>query len=777
MGPINYGGLQSPNNVIQQAMSGYKAGTGLRADKQAQEAQVLQQQKAKAMQADLANLANNPNAGAQDYSQMMVKHPALREHLTKSYEFLDKDAKANNMKFATELYASIYTGSIDVAKGMLERRKEAAKNAGDEKEFASASAIEKILDANPNAAETTMGLVLAGISGDDTFATIQEKLEKVKKTRAETTTIDATREADIDTIVAQAQQRRAAAGASGAAAGLSRSQTATADATRAAEVDTIVAQAMQRRSAGQASLASARKSDMEGLRVSALLGGELDQQLLDQGLTAAEIRTEKEKAKQQQAGTVKIETETEEVKAKIDERNALLSGKLDQQLLDKGKTQAEIDKLKVQAKEEQSKIARRHALLKGELDQQLLNAGLTKAEIEEIKTLTPLKADQYITQTAEAQSKINEREALLSGKLDQQLLNQGKTREEIAKLKVQAQQEQARTVKIRAETDEVKTLTPLKAGKYRAEVAEVQSKIDEREKLLSGKLDQQLLNQKKSKAEITKLKIEARKQEKMISKVAADITKALADTQRSRAATAAISSREAREKRLEPKLLAQHAANLGLTKARTNSAIRAAAKTNFGIQKLTLDIENAKDIKSGKIPKSKMFETEKKLRDEYIKNTGEFTSTQDAYRKIAAAEDTAPGDISLIFSYMKMLDPTSVVREGEFATAQNAAGIPDRILNLYNKARTGQRLGEKQVQEFKSQAKALMNASQVREKEIRDGLSTVIGNYKLNPDNVFVGKPSGDTEVQLPSDDVTTLTAPSPSSDLSDEDLLSKYLN
>jgi hypothetical protein len=35
---------------------------------------------------------------------------------------------------------------------------------------------------------------------------------------------------------------------------------------------------------------------------------------------------------------------------------------------------------------------------------------------------------------------------------------------------------------------------------------------------------------------------------------------------------------------------------------------------------------------------------------------------------------------------MKMLDPTSVVREGEFATAQNAASIPIKIVNMYNKA-------------------------------------------------------------------------------------------
>jgi len=65
-----------------------------------------------------------------------------------------------------------------------------------------------------------------------------------------------------------------------------------------------------------------------------------------------------------------------------------------------------------------------------------------------------------------------------------------------------------------------------------------------------------------------------------------------------------------------------------------------------------------------------------------------------------AKEDTAAGDIALIFSYMKVLDPTSVVREGEYATAENAAAIPTRIKNAYNKAIEGQRLQPKQREEY-----------------------------------------------------------------------------
>jgi hypothetical protein len=95
------------------------------------------------------------------------------------------------------------------------------------------------------------------------------------------------------------------------------------------------------------------------------------------------------------------------------------------------------------------------------------------------------------------------------------------------------------------------------------------------------------------------------------------------------------------------------------------------------------------------------------------------------------------GDLSLIFGYMKMLDPGSVVREGEFATAQNAAGVPERITNIYNKVITGQRLSPSQRGSFKGQAKGLYTSALEGEKTVRTGLERISKGYGLNPDNIF----------------------------------------
>jgi hypothetical protein len=84
-----------------------------------------------------------------------------------------------------------------------------------------------------------------------------------------------------------------------------------------------------------------------------------------------------------------------------------------------------------------------------------------------------------------------------------------------------------------------------------------------------------------------------------------------------------------------------------------------------------------------------------KLADDFEKASGQFSTVRDAFGKIQSAQNgTGIADVALIFSYMKLLDPTSVVRENEQATVANAGGIPDRFRNIYNSVLTGEKLPE-----------------------------------------------------------------------------------
>lgn len=176
------------------------------------------------------------------------------------------------------------------------------------------------------------------------------------------------------------------------------------------------------------------------------------------------------------------------------------------------------------------------------------------------------------------------------------------------------------------------------------------------------------------------------------------------------------------------------AADLGLVGAQAEQA-RAAA----GASRAAAAESNAKiaGINSALIPPEKRPELELKLRNEYASRTGTYQDVKQAFGRVKASQESAAGDLSLIFNYMKMLDPGSAVREGEFANAQNAASVPDRIRNMYNKLINGERLNTGQRKMFASQAEALFNQAATGEKTIRSGLTRIATGYGLNPSNIF----------------------------------------
>lgn len=95
-----------------------------------------------------------------------------------------------------------------------------------------------------------------------------------------------------------------------------------------------------------------------------------------------------------------------------------------------------------------------------------------------------------------------------------------------------------------------------------------------------------------------------------------------------------------------------------------------------------------------------------RLRDDFLKESKSFSTVRDAYgRVVASGQGASPAsDLSMIFSFMKMLDPGSVVREGEQATAANARGVDESVRSLYNRMLTGEKLTPGQRADFLGQA-------------------------------------------------------------------------
>ena len=89
----------------------------------------------------------------------------------------------------------------------------------------------------------------------------------------------------------------------------------------------------------------------------------------------------------------------------------------------------------------------------------------------------------------------------------------------------------------------------------------------------------------------------------------------------------------------------------------------------------------------------KSLDTEQKLANTFAKEepVKKFIGRADALGTILsnARNPTQAGDIAIVFTYMKMLDPTSTVNKGELALAQNVGDIAQRGWALYNSLITG----------------------------------------------------------------------------------------
>lgn len=105
------------------------------------------------------------------------------------------------------------------------------------------------------------------------------------------------------------------------------------------------------------------------------------------------------------------------------------------------------------------------------------------------------------------------------------------------------------------------------------------------------------------------------------------------------------------------------------------------------------------------------IEGESALRKEFsgLSRVKDFDQQVGAYGRIIASADdpSAAGDLALIFNYMKLLDPGSVVRESEFATAQNAGGVDEMTRAWWNRLKSGERLDPNVRADFLKRAEKL----------------------------------------------------------------------
>ena len=176
-------------------------------------------------------------------------------------------------------------------------------------------------------------------------------------------------------------------------------------------------------------------------------------------------------------------------------------------------------------------------------------------------------------------------------------------------------------------------------------------------------------------------------------------------------------------------------------------------------------------------PDASAYEKRASARKEFnsMDSIKDFRSVRSAYGRILASADkpSAAGDLALIFNYMKMLDPGSVVRESEFRTAQQAKAwfinldqesqskVPNFVRTFIQGATEGTMLLPAQREDFKSRAEALYDDAEniylntrnqyddiaIKEKYLKEGESLFIDERYTGKNRTYAPPKVGDTDV------------------------------
>ena len=186
------------------------------------------------------------------------------------------------------------------------------------------------------------------------------------------------------------------------------------------------------------------------------------------------------------------------------------------------------------------------------------------------------------------------------------------------------------------------------------------------------------------------------------------------------------------------------------------------------------NIVSLASMKAGVDANNKSYDNLTKLSNNYkgMKSVDFYQKLRSTWQKIDVAynqaynpdtENPQVADVSMIFNFMKMLDPGSTVREGEYATAKNTGGIAQNIINSYNAARGGGFLSDGQRADFRNTAWELINAEASNVQKINENFTALGEKFGISTDNILEDlsifgslKKGEDGEIKWTSNELTS---------------------
>jgi|GEM_PF-4588376 len=168
------------------------------------------------------------------------------------------------------------------------------------------------------------------------------------------------------------------------------------------------------------------------------------------------------------------------------------------------------------------------------------------------------------------------------------------------------------------------------------------------------------------------------------------------------------------------------------------------------------------------------FKDERSLAAEFEKAAAPFAAVQQSYSAIQnlAQDPTGASDIALVYALFKTIDPTSTVRESEFASAAGAMGLPEQFVAEFQSLANGQFLSPQMRQDIISVAQQYYQQQSTDYSRMTDYYTKTATDYGFDPERVLrpIMRPEGSSPSPTPSapGGATSVSAPgAPALDLS----------
>ena len=140
-----------------------------------------------------------------------------------------------------------------------------------------------------------------------------------------------------------------------------------------------------------------------------------------------------------------------------------------------------------------------------------------------------------------------------------------------------------------------------------------------------------------------------------------------------------------------------------------------------------------------------VFGQEESLRKEYDKNTKKYRDSLFAYNSIIKGWENSKddpyaagiNDIMIVRAFLLMIEPNSVVRESEFASAARSQGLVNYSMNLLDKLKKGAILTQPTRARFRNAATAYMTAVLDGHKLQQERYTKIAEAYNLSPGRII----------------------------------------